>query len=38
MLIIIFVAWLNGDPVILLSPTDNQGRICGVNYGDLDLS
>ncbi|CAK8684737.1 unnamed protein product [Clavelina lepadiformis] len=31
-------AWLNGDPVILLYPTDNQGRICGVNYGDLDLS
>lgn len=31
-------AWLNGDPVILLYPTDNQGRICGVRYGDLDLS
>nr|XP_002126506.1 choline transporter-like protein 5 [Ciona intestinalis]XP_018668803.1 choline transporter-like protein 5 [Ciona intestinalis] len=30
-------AWLNGDPVILLFPTDNQGRICGLNYGDLDL-
>uniref|UniRef100_H2YS15 Choline transporter-like protein n=1 Tax=Ciona savignyi TaxID=51511 RepID=H2YS15_CIOSA len=30
-------AWLNGDPVILLHPTDNQGRICGLNYGDLDL-
>nr|XP_039269182.1 choline transporter-like protein 2 isoform X1 [Styela clava] len=31
-------AWLNGDPIILLYPTDNNGRICGVKYGDLDLS
>nr|XP_039270354.1 choline transporter-like protein 2 [Styela clava] len=31
-------AWLNGNPVILLLPTDSNGRICGVKYGDLDLS
>nr|CAB3266288.1 choline transporter-like protein 5 [Phallusia mammillata] len=30
-------AWLNGDPIMLLYPTDNQGRICGVDYTDLNL-
>lgn len=37
-IIIALFAWLNGDPIILLYPTDNQGRICGVKYTDLDLS
>lgn len=37
-IVIALFAWLNGDPIILLYPTDNQGRICGVGYTDLDLS
>lgn len=31
-------AWLNGNPLILIHPTDSQGRICGLQYNDLDLS
>jgi len=30
-------AWLNGNPLLLLHPTDSTGRICGLKYNDLDL-
>jgi len=36
-LIVGVFAWLNGNPLNLLHPTDSSGRICGVDYSNLKL-
>jgi len=37
-MVVSIFAWVNGNPLILIHPTDTQGRICGLQYKDMNLT